>query len=238
MFSTLAYFFLQVSDHSSVRMFTLSAIFLALASLAAAEVRNITPHEQYSSSVGVLGCKINTHRVAYWPEAVDCNNICVRVSHQGRSLELLRIDQSGGANDISYDAWNYLGFGKSAIDDPQTGGGIDMDVEFVDADQCKHLLKDSGGKLAFSAPNSMNFLSSCLSDPGSWVARNFAAVNLKDSACHCGFDEVCTIPPPSEGNQPVCPNALGTTGPFRGDSVFNVEFGTGKLVPAPGAGVC
>ena len=31
---------------------------------------SVTPHQQYSSSVGVLGCKINTNRVAckqYWP---------------------------------------------------------------------------------------------------------------------------------------------------------------------------
>ena len=28
----------------------------------------VTPHEQYSSSIGALGCKLNTNRVAYWPE--------------------------------------------------------------------------------------------------------------------------------------------------------------------------
>lgn len=31
----------------------------------------ITPHDMYSSSVGVLGCKIDTNRVAYWPQSVD-----------------------------------------------------------------------------------------------------------------------------------------------------------------------
>jgi hypothetical protein len=31
----------------------------------------------YSSSAGVLGCKVNTDRIAYWPMAVDCHNICV-----------------------------------------------------------------------------------------------------------------------------------------------------------------
>ncbi|KAK4201199.1 hypothetical protein QBC40DRAFT_172180 [Triangularia verruculosa] len=217
-------------------MFALSAIVLGPASLAAAEVRSITPHEQFSSSIGVLGCKINTNRVAYWPQAVDCDNICVRVSYQGRSLELLRIDQSGGANDISYDAWNYLAFGKSAMDEPHAGGGINMDVQFVNADQCKHLLTD--GKLALSAPNSMNYISSCLAQPGSWVARNYAAVNLKDSLCHCGYDEVFTVPPANQGNQPICSHQLGTSGPFRGDSVFNIKYPTGERVPAPGVGVC
>ncbi|KAK0701176.1 hypothetical protein B0T21DRAFT_321908 [Apiosordaria backusii] len=217
-------------------MFALSAIVLGFASLAAAEVRNITPHDQFSSSIGVLGCKINTNRVAYWPQAVDCDNICVRVSYQGRSLELLRIDQSGGANDISYDAWNYLVFGKSALDEPHAGGGFNMDVQFVNADQCKHLLTD--GKLALSAPNSMNFISSCMAQPSSWVARNYVAVNLKDSLCNCGYDEVCRVPPPSEGNQPICPHQLGTTGPFRGDFVYNILYPSGKRVPAAGAGVC
>lgn len=29
----------------------------------------ITPHEQYGSSIGVLGCKIDTNRVACWPQS-------------------------------------------------------------------------------------------------------------------------------------------------------------------------
>lgn len=65
-----------------------------------------TPHEQYSSSAGVLGCKIDTNRVAYWPGPVDCDSICVSVSRAGRSVTLLRIDSSQGAHDLSYDAWN------------------------------------------------------------------------------------------------------------------------------------
>ncbi len=66
---------------------------IAGASAAAAIGVSVTPHDMYSSSVGVLGCKINTNRVAYWPMSVDCDNICVQVSYQGRSLNLLRIDQ-------------------------------------------------------------------------------------------------------------------------------------------------
>ncbi|EMT69279.1 hypothetical protein FOC4_h10017047, partial [Fusarium odoratissimum] len=57
----------------------------------------ITPHAEYSSSVGVLGCKVDTNRVAYWPLDVGCDGICVRVSNEGRSLHLLHIDKSGGA---------------------------------------------------------------------------------------------------------------------------------------------
>ncbi|KAG7403811.1 hypothetical protein Forpe1208_v016062 [Fusarium oxysporum f. sp. rapae] len=84
----------------------------------------------YSSSIGVLGCKINTNRVAYWPSAVDCNNICVKDSHEGRHVYLLKIDSSGGAHDISYDAWNFLKVGRSASEDPEQGGGIPMSYNF------------------------------------------------------------------------------------------------------------
>ncbi|KAH6986810.1 hypothetical protein EDB80DRAFT_756496 [Ilyonectria destructans] len=89
----------------------------------------MTPHKPYSSSVGVLGCKINTNRVAYWPRPVSCNNICIQVSYKDRKVYLLYIDTSGGAYNISYDTWNYLGFSKSAIDDPQQGGGIEIEYK-------------------------------------------------------------------------------------------------------------
>lgn len=48
--------------------------------------------------------KVNTNRVAYWPMSVGCDNLCVKVSNGDRSVNLLRVDQSGGAYDISYDA--------------------------------------------------------------------------------------------------------------------------------------
>lgn len=207
---------------------------LSLATLTLAVERSVTPHDLYSSSVGVLGCKIDTNRVAYFPDAVDCNNICVRITHEGRTLELLRIDQSGGAFDISYDAWNFLTTGASAIDEPSTGGGVNMEVEDVPAENCKSLLKGDGGKMAFSASNSMNFISSCLSQPDSFVAQNFELFNIQDATCKCGHDEKCELDL-AVSNQPSCPNQLGTGGSL-GDSVFNIEFGTGKRVAA--AGVC
>ncbi|EXK23287.1 hypothetical protein FOMG_19933, partial [Fusarium oxysporum f. sp. melonis 26406] len=92
---------------------------LILVSMFTRGSASITPHDQYSSTIGVLGCKIDTNRVAYWPGTVDCNNICVKVSNKGRDVHLLKIDSSGGAHDISYDAWNYLGFGESAAKNPQ-----------------------------------------------------------------------------------------------------------------------
>ncbi|TXB97704.1 hypothetical protein FocTR4_00012160 [Fusarium oxysporum f. sp. cubense] len=60
-------------------------------------VVSITPHDQYSSSIGVLGCKVDTNRIAYWPLEVGCDGICVKVANKGRFLHLLRIDKSQGA---------------------------------------------------------------------------------------------------------------------------------------------
>lgn len=140
--------------------------------LAAAESVGIsaTPHASYSSSVGVLGCKINVNRVAYWPMAVDCTNICVEVTYGSRSLHLLRIDQSGGAYDMSYDAWNYLQTGKSATEDPIAGGGVAMTYVNASASACNSLINTDG--LPLSAANSMNYLASCLEDGDSWVGQN------------------------------------------------------------------
>ncbi|KAJ2975894.1 hypothetical protein NQ176_g5258 [Zarea fungicola] len=207
---------------------TLVLVPAALAAPPAPQIIPVTPHEQYSSSIGGLGCKLNTNRVAYWPGAVDCNNICVQVSNAGRSLYLLKIDHSGGAYDISYDAWNYLGFGKLATDSPRQGGRIQMMYKFVDADNCKSLLQN--GKLSLSASNSINFLASCLKSPNSWVARNYQLVNVLDPLCKYGYDEPCTLDL-KKSNQPTCKHQLGVNNP-TGIQVKNIQYGTGKQVVA------
>ncbi|KAL2151439.1 hypothetical protein VTH82DRAFT_6537 [Thermothelomyces myriococcoides] len=205
-------------------------LFAGLAAPVGAETRSITPHDAYSSSIGVLGCKIDTNRVAYWPMAVDCNNICVRVTYNGRSVELLRIDQSGGAYDISYDAWAYLQTGQSAAENPITGGAIDMEVEIVSPDDCLQYLETGG--LPLSASNSMNYIASCLAQPDSWVAQHYQLFNIQDPVCHWGWDEECGIDF-AISNQPSCPHQLGTTDGRLPDSVFNIRYGTGESVPAP-----
>ncbi|KAK4135144.1 hypothetical protein BT67DRAFT_495781 [Trichocladium antarcticum] len=212
-------------------MVSLSVFLLAAAAtLAAAETRGITPHEQYSSSVGVLGCKIDTNRVAYWPGSVDCDNICVRVSYGGRSVDLLRIDQSGGASDISYDAYNFLVTGRSARDGPITGGAVSMEVQDVPADNCAKLIRSAG--LPLSASNSMNYVAACLAQPNSWVARHHQLFNIQDPLCHWGYDEVCTLDL-AISNQPSCPHQLGTTNGRLPDTVYNIEYGTGARIAAP-----
>ncbi|QUC23429.1 uncharacterized protein UV8b_07670 [Ustilaginoidea virens] len=189
----------------------------------------MTPHDQYSSSVGVLGCKINTNRVAYWPGMPDCSNICVKVSYQGRSVNLLRIDQSGGAHDISYDAWNYLAFGKSAKEEPHMGGGITMQFEDVPAAECKHLLDD--GKLPLQAAGSMPFLVSCLAQKDSWVAKNHQLYNIATATCTLGHDEKCSFTGNNGANQPMCPHMLNDPAKLN-QAVVNIAYGTGKEVAA------
>jgi hypothetical protein len=190
-----------------------------------------TPHDKYSSSVGVLGCKINTNRVAYWPGSVDCDNICVKLSYEGRSVHLLRIDQSGGAHDISYDAWAYLQTGKSATSKPISGGSVAMEYEEVDASECADLIYTKGSKLPLSASNSMGFVSSCLSQPNSWVAKNHVLYNICDAICTLGHDEECTLDL-ATSNQPSCPHTLGLTSKLSSAPVYDVEYTSGKMVAA------
>jgi hypothetical protein len=190
-----------------------------------------TPHDSYSSSVGVLGCKINTNRVAYWPGAVDCSNICVSLSYAGRSVNLLRIDQSGGAYDVSYDAWNYLYTGYSARDKPTAGGALPMEFKNRDASDCADLIHTSGKKLPLSAANSMNFLASCLDQPGSWVAKNYVLYNILDAICTYGYDEECKLDWPA-ANQATCPSGLGMPNALRSAPVYNILYPSGKTALA------
>jgi hypothetical protein len=190
-----------------------------------------TPHEQYSSSVGVLGCKINTNRVAYWPSSIDCDNICVELVHGDRSVKLLKIDQSEGAYDVSYDAWNYLITGKSARDEPTTGGPVEMQFRNLSASECSDLIDTDSGRLPLSAPNSMNYLASCLDQPDSWVARNHELFNILDPLCSIGHDESCELDWPT-ANQAACPHQLGLPDELDSAPVFNVQYGTGELIVA------
>ncbi|KAJ9419814.1 hypothetical protein QL093DRAFT_2015599 [Fusarium oxysporum] len=189
----------------------------------------VTPHEQYSSSVGVLGCKINTNRVAYWPDSVGCDDICIRVATERREVYLLKVDASGGAYDISYDAWNFLVTGKSATESPAMGGGIFMTYEVVDPTYCVPLLQD--GKLPLAAANSMNYLANCLQSPNSWVATHYVLYNIVDSTCKYGVDEICYLDL-TISNQAQCPSGLGVLTPV-GLDVKNIIYGTGKEEKAP-----
>ena len=198
-----------------------------------------TPHDSYSSSVGVLGCKVNTNRIAYWPGSIDCSNICVSLSYEGRSVYLLRIDQSGGAHDVSYDAWNYLYTGHSATDKPTAGGAVPMQTEDVDVSHCADLIWTKDGKLPLSAANSMNFLASCL-EQDSWIGKNHVLYNILDPICTWGYDEPCSLDWPA-ANQASCPHVLGTPSVLSSAPVWDIKYPSGQKVlagspPIPGGG--
>lgn len=155
--------------------------------------------------------------------------MCVQVSYGGRSVNLLHIDQSGGAYDISYDAWNYLYTGQSATADPQEGGGIAATYEYVDMSQCADIIRSPDGKLPLMAANSIDFFVSC--PAGSYVSSNTGLWNIADSQCTYGIDEECQLNL-AASNQPTCPHQLGLQTPLTDMPVFNIEYGTGKQVLA------
>ncbi|KAI1468576.1 uncharacterized protein F4812DRAFT_373760 [Daldinia caldariorum] len=216
----------------------ISALLLLLSGWAASCVEGgssgavwATPHDSYSSSVGVLGCKVDTNRVAYWPGSVDCDDVCVSLSYEGRTVKLLRVDRSQGAHDISYDAWNYLYTGYSATEKPAAGGPVAMNFASVDPEECADLLHTDGRKLPLSAANSMNFLASCLARPDSWVAKNYVLYNILDSTCSWGHDETCTLDWPA-ANQASCPSVLGDPAALTSAPVYNIRYPSGQTVVA------
>ena len=191
-----------------------------------------TPHEQFSSSAGVLGCKINTNRVAYWPGSVDCDNVCVSLRYGERSVLLLRVDTSEGAHDISYDAWNYLYTGYQASARPVTGGPVAMEYEYVNPARCADLILTDDHRLPFSAPTGTGLLVACLANrPNSWVARNHVLYNIVDAICTWGHDETCTLDFPT-ANQASCPHALGAPDKLNSTPVYNIQYGTGDKILA------
>jgi len=210
-------------------MFAKIVTTLSFASAAIGTGISITPHDKYSSSIGVLGCKVDTNRIAYWPLQPSCDSMCVKVSANGRTVHLLQVDTSGGAYDISYDAWNYLLVGKNATESPQSGGGFDAEYESVPMDDCKDILTAPDGKLPLMAANSINFYTSCKA--GSWVAENTSLWNIQNAACTLGFNEKCDLDL-AASTQPSCAHMLGSQNPLSGLNVINIDYGTGALSDA------
>lgn len=165
------------------------------ASLATSGTVYVTPHSQFSSSIGVVGCKVDTNRIAYWPVWPDCTNMCVKLTFGSRSRTVLHIDTSGGAHDISFDTFQYLAFGSSATASPailDADAGANMDYEIVDMSECADIITSDTGKLAMIA-TSPNQVNSCLEQPDSWLAQNYELRNILSSTCQYGIDEVCTL---------------------------------------------
>lgn len=181
-------------------------------SLATSGTVYVTPHSQFSSSIGVLGCKVDTNRIAYWPVWPDCTNMCIKLTFGSRSRTILHIDTSGGNHDISFDTFQYLAFGSSATASPailNADAGANMDYEIVDMSECSDIIKSDTGKLSFIAvsPNQVN---SCSTQSGSWLADNFELRNIANSQCQYGIDEVCNLDDTT--GTATCPSGVGTNG--------------------------
>ncbi|KAM3075550.1 hypothetical protein ACMFMG_007692 [Clarireedia jacksonii] len=202
----------------------------------------ITPHDQYGSSAGILGCKINTNRAAYWPAPVDCGeSMCLKLSREGRDVYVLRVDQSRPgpngeqpAHDVSYDAWNYLYTGYWASEQPVQGGGIDITYTTVPMTDpnCQALITSSDKNIGVSAANSGNYVSQCQADPSSWVSTHLTLWNIATNTCTLGYDEVCTLDL-AVSTQASCGHMLGSQNPLTTVPVYNSQYGTGVKVLAP-----
>ncbi|ROV99695.1 hypothetical protein VSDG_02960 [Cytospora chrysosperma] len=188
------------------------AISTITASLPLSGTVYVTPHSQFSSSIGVLGCKVDTDRIAYWPAAPDCTNMCIKLTFGSRSRTVLHIDTSGGNYDISFDTFQYLAFGSSATASPailNANAGASMDYEIVDMSECSDIITSDTGKLSFIAV-SPNQVQACLSQSGSWVAQNYELLNIANSQCQYGIDESCTF---NVATRTVnCPSGAGANG--------------------------
>lgn len=172
---------------------------------------DVKVHDAFSSSIGVLGCKVDVNRIAYWPGTPDCSNMCIKLTSGSRSRTVLHIDTSGGSHDISFDTYQYLAFGTSgsASESPVyqvAKGYAPMDYEVVDMSECADIITSDTGKMSFiaSSPNQVN---DCLRQGNNWVVQNYELRNINDPQCQNGVDEVCTLDT-ATGN-PKCPSQVG-----------------------------
>lgn len=172
----------------------------------------VTPHDAFSSTIGVHGCKVDVNRMAYWPNWPDCSEMCIKLTSGSRSRTVLHLDVSGGAHDISFDTYQYLAYGTSAtaspaLLNPAGDGGLDVDYEVVDMSQCADIITSDTGKLSFIATNP-NQVNKCVGEGNNWVAQNYEIRNIGNSQCQYGIDEVCTFD--TVTGTAKCPSGVGS----------------------------
>lgn len=192
-------------------------------------------HVEYSSSMGVLGCLINTNRIAYFPMMPPCTNPCIKLTApNGNTINVLHIDQSGGSYDISMDAYKTLkyGAGWKSINGLPEAKWDGVKYEYVSMDQCKDILPEGKMPVMAKSPNKFN---ECLvSDPQSFWAKNTQFYDIDDARCLRGVLQKCEILPPN--NIPTCANGnmAGMSGqmPLSGIGTVVDITADGKEMPA------
>jgi len=111
------------------------------------------------------------------------------------------------------------------------GGGIPATYEDVDMSECADLLTTEDKTLAFTAANSMGFITSCTAK-NTWVGQHYSLWNIANMACTLGLDERCKLDM-AVSNQPSCPHQLGLQTPLTlANPVDDIAYGTGAFVKA------
>lgn len=178
--------------------------------------------------------------MAYWPEAISCNDFCVEVSYGGRSALFMHLDNSAGAHDVSFENWNYLetGYPASEKNHINPSAGFTTQYKTVDASRCAPFIKTASGNMPFSAATSMGFIANCvLNHKDSWIAKHFELWNIHDSQCNLGHNEICQTPDLKNGvNQTTCTHMLGSQDKLVGQDVYNILYPSGETEEIKGPG--
>ncbi|KAJ4367830.1 hypothetical protein N0V86_009667 [Didymella sp. IMI 355093] len=192
-------------------------------------------HVEYSSSTGVIGCLINTNRIAYFPMMPPCSNPCIKLTApNGNSINVLHIDQSGGSYDISMDAYKTLkyGAGWKSINTLPEAKWDGVTYEYVSMDQCGGILPQGTLPVIAKSPN--KYVECAASEPQSFWATHTQFYDIDDTRCLRGVMQTCEMVPPN--NTPTCANGkmAGMSGqmPLTGvDTVVDVTA-AGEQMPA------
>ena len=192
-------------------------------------------HVEYSSSMGVIGCLVDTNRIAYFPMTPPCSNPCIKLTApNGNTINVLHIDQSGGSYDISMDAYKTLKYGSgwksiNALPEAKWDG---VTYEYVTMDQCASILPNGTLPVIAKSPN--KYVECAASEPQSFWATNTQFYDIDDTRCLRGVMQTCEMVPPN--NTPTCANGkmAGMSGqmPLSGVGTVVDITAAGEEVPA------
>jgi hypothetical protein len=168
----------------------------------------LRPHVEYDSSMGVIGCLINTNRIAYWPLPPPCDNPCVKLTApNGNTINVLHIDKSTSSYDISMDAFKTLKYGADwrSVNTQVESEWEGVQYEYVSMDQCAGILPD--GTLPLIAKSTQSYDNCVKSEPQSFWAKNSQFWDVDDGRCLRGKLQKCELVP---GNTvPQCADGAG-----------------------------
>lgn len=186
-------------------------------------------HVQYSSSLGVIGCLIDTNRVAYWPSAPPCDNPCVKLTApNGNTITVLHIDQSGGSYDISMDAYKTIKHGSNwrSINNASEAKWPGVTWEYVNMSECAGIIPSGNLPVIAKSPN--KYISCVASAPQSFWATHTTFYDIDDQRCLRGVMQTCQVR--SDGTS-YCAN-----GKSAGQSGTPPLTGVGEVVDITAAG--